>query len=146
MYKNLNGGIFVAVKKTLKILDIDPYLAPYSDDLNLRMKLFNDKKKELLCGGENICDFADGYKYFGFHKIDNGYVYREWAPAAEKMYLTGDFNGWDLESHQMNNLGNGIFEIEITGENTLKTGQKVQAVVHHNGEVLRPAMVRVKRI
>lgn len=135
--KVLNGGIFLAVKKALKILEIDPYLMPYSDDLNLRMKLFKSKKKEILHGGKTISDFANGYKYFGFHKTDNGYIYREWAPAAEKMYLTGDFNGWNLESHQMNNLGNGIFEIEITGENTLKAGQKVQAVIHHNGDVLR---------
>ena len=127
----------MASKKTLKILEIDPYLEPYSEDLNLRMKLFNDKKKELLKGKNSISDFANGYKYFGFHKTDNGYVYREWAPAAEKMYLTGDFNDWNTESHQMNNLGNGIYEIEIAGKNTLKAGQKVQAIIHHNGEILR---------
>ena len=127
----------MASKKTLKILEIDPYLEPYSEDLNLRMKLFNDKKKELLKGKSSISDFANGYKYFGFHKTDNGYVYREWAPAAEKMYITGDFNNWNIDSHQMNNLGDGIFEIEIVGKDTLKPGQKVQAIIHHNGEILR---------
>ncbi len=136
----------MASKKSLKILEIDPYLAPYSEDLNLRMKLFNDKKKELLKGKNSISDFANGYKYFGFHKTDNGYVYREWAPAAEKMYLTGDFNDWNTESHQMNNLGNGIYEIEISGENTLKPGQKVQAIIHHNGEILRRISTYATRV
>ena len=127
----------MASKKTLKILEIDPYLEPYSEDLNLRMKLFNDKKKELLKGKSSISDFANGYKYFGFHKTDNGYVYREWAPAAEKMYITGDFNNWNIDSHQMNNSGDGIIEIEIVVKHTLKPAQQEQAIIHHNGEILR---------
>ncbi len=126
----------MAAKKTLKILEIDPYLAPYSDDLNLRMKLFGDKKTELLGSDKTISEFADGYKYFGFHKIQNGWVYREWAPAANKMFLTGDFNGWDLYSYPMNSLENGIFEITVEGD-LIKEGQRVQAIIEHNGEILR---------
>ncbi|MBR6564923.1 MAG: alpha amylase C-terminal domain-containing protein [Clostridia bacterium] len=123
-------------KSELNILKIDPYLMPYKDDLDLRVKLYKDKRKELF-GKQSIVDFADGYKYFGFHRTENGWVYREWAPAAERMYLTGDFNNWDLQACEMNRLENGVFEIYLDGKDALKVGQRVQAVIIHNGNLLR---------
>jgi len=124
-------------KKNLKILEIDPYLMPFKDDLDLRMSLYNSKRKEILKGKRSITDFANGYKYFGFHKVKNGWAYREWAPAAERMYLTGDFNSWNTTSHELTRLDNGVFEIELKGEDALKVGQKVQAIIINNGNELR---------
>jgi len=119
------------------ILEIDPYLDPFAEDLQLRNELFEKKRNELLSEHSSLSEFANGYKYFGFHATDSGWVYREWAPAAEKMYLTGDFNGWNTESHPMESLGNGIFEITLKGKNALKKGQKVQTIVIHNSQMLR---------
>ncbi len=121
---------------SLKILKIDPYLTPHEADLNLRLENYKSKRKELI-GNGNIVDFADGYKYFGIHPTKNGWVYREWAPAAEKMFFTGDFNGWDLYAHEMTRLDNGVFEIELSGKDALKVGQTVQAIVIFDGETLR---------
>ena len=102
-----------------KIIKIDPTLASYEKDIDLRMENYKQKKNELL-RGQNIVDFADGYKYFGFHRTKTGWVYREWAPAAEKMYLTGDFNDWDTYLNPMNRLENGVFEIELKGKDALQ--------------------------
>lgn len=126
----------MAEQKKKRILEIDPYLEPFEKDINLRCELYNFKKKELV-GTKSLVDFANGYKYFGFHPTEDGWVYREWAPAAEKMYLTGDFNGWNTESHPMTRLSNDVFEIELHGKDALQLGQKVQAIVVHNGEYLR---------
>ncbi len=126
----------MAKKKTLNILKIDPYLTPYKDDLLLRMKLFEEKKQELLGQDKTLSEFADGYKYFGFHQQKDGWVYREWAPAADKMYLTGDFNGWDLYANPMTDLDNGIFEITVDGD-AIKEGQRVQVVIETCGNILR---------
>ncbi len=119
------------------ILEIDPYLKPYEKDINLRKELFYNKRKELLGSAKKIKSFANGYKYFGFHRTRSGWVYREWAPAADEMYLTGDFNNWDIKSHPMQKLENGIFEIELKGKNALKIGDKVQAIVINSGRLLR---------
>ena len=128
------------------ILEIDPYLDPFADDLQLRNELFEQKRNELLSGHSSLSEFANGYKYFGFHTTDSGWVYREWAPAAEKMYLTGDFNGWNTESHPMESVGNGVFEITLKGKNALKKGQKVQAIVIHNGQMLRRIPLYATRV
>ena len=134
--------------KTEKIglLNADPYLEPYEEDIELRNKLFKEKLKELTKGYNNLSSFADGHKYFGFHRTDNGWVYREWAPAADAMYLTGDFNGWNTESHPLTKLQNGVFEIYINGKNTLKAGQKIQAVIINSGNVLRRIPLYATRV
>ena len=120
-----------------KILKIDPYLEPFKTDIELRASLFEKKRQELLGKNRSIVDFASGYEYFGIHPTDEGWVYREWAPAAEKMYFTGDFNNWNTESHPMQRLENGVFEIFLKGKRTLRIGQKVQAIVIHKGKMLR---------
>ena len=128
------------------ILKIDPYLEPFKDDIDLRQKLFEEKRNELVGKNGDISEFANGYKYFGFHKTEDGWVYREWAPAAEAMYLTGDFNGWNASSHQMQKLENGIFEIYLKGKNALKKGQKIQAVIINSGRELRRIPLYATRV
>ncbi len=120
-----------------RILEIDPYLKSFEQDINLRMDNYKRKRSELLGEAEHISDFANGHHYFGFHRTKTGWVYREWAPAAEAMYLTGDFNEWDLTACPMKKLDNGVFEVKLKGAKVLQPGQKVQAVVVHNGQYLR---------
>jgi len=129
-----------------KIIEFDPSLKPFEGDINLRMELYKKKHKELVKRGQTLNDFANAHHYFGFHRTENGWVYREWAPAAEKMYLTGDFNNWDIYGCPMENLGNGVWQIELPGYNALRPGQKVQAVVIHNGETLRRIPLYATRV
>ncbi len=134
--------------KTIKnrILEIDPYLEPFEKDIELRMSLFKEKRASLLGELKNLSEFANGYKYFGFHRTEGGWVYREWAPAAERMYLTGDFNDWNTESCPMERLENGVFEVFIDGKDTLKVGQKIQAIVISGGRMLRRIPLYATRV
>ena len=76
------------------LIERDPALAPFESDIELRMTRYNDKKKELLKNEKSLNDFANAHKWYGFHREKDGWVYREWAPAADCLYLTGDFNDW----------------------------------------------------
>ena len=129
-----------------RITAIDSTLEPYQKDLDLRTQLFESKKKELLNGSGSLADFANGHNYFGIHPTDDGWVYREWAPAAEQMYFTGDFNGWNTRSCPMTKLENGIFEVHIKGKNSLRKGQKVQAIVINGGNELRRIPIYATRV
>ena len=133
-------------EKICKMIEIDPYLTPYKDDILLRETLFKQKKKELVGAKGNLLHFANGHKYFGFHRTERGWVYREWAPAAEAMYLTGDFNGWSADSCPMQKLENGVFEVHLDGKDTLQAGQKVQAIVIHQGQWLRRIPLYATRV
>ena len=129
-----------------KILEMDPYLASYEQDINLRMDFYKNKRSELLGDTESIVEFANGYKYFGFHRTKGGWVYREWAPAAEELYLTGDFNKWNTTACPMRKLEGGVFEVELKGKNALKPGQKVQTIVVYNGQQLRRIPLYATRV
>ena len=118
----------------LNILNIDPSLKPFSGDLQLRMENFEKTKKRLLKAGETLKDFANAHMYFGFHQTEAGWYYREWAPGADAMYLTGDFCFWDHRAWPMQKLENGVFEIFLPGKDALKNGQRVSAVICRNGE------------
>ncbi len=129
-----------------KIFDYDPYLKPYEKDFDLRYEQYRKKKKELLKNGQTLAQFADGSDYFGFHKEKNGWYYREWAPGAEKLYLTGDFNNWNRHANPAKKLDGGVFELFIPGADTLKDGMKVMTVVVHNGKELERIPLYAHRV
>ena len=120
----------------LKIFEYDPYLASqesYKNDIILRMKNYERKKKELLRDNASLADFANAYMYFGFHKTNLGWVYREWAPAADNLYLVGDMNGWNMPGIKMKRLKDGVFELYLPMNRQLYHGCKVKTVVEKNG-------------
>ena len=39
----------------------------------------------------------DAYTFFGAHPAEKDFIFRVYAPAAEKVALFGDFNGWTEE-------------------------------------------------
>jgi len=124
-------------KPKYNILRIDPYLMPFEKDIDLRMQSYSAKRAELLGEAGSITDFANAHHYFGFHRTETGWVYREWAPAAEAMYLTGDFCNWKDDAYPMTRLDDGVFELQLDGADALRAGQKVQAIVVHRRQWLR---------
>ncbi|MBQ8536810.1 MAG: alpha amylase C-terminal domain-containing protein [Clostridia bacterium] len=112
-----------------RLLALNPQLQPFKADIDLRMKLYHDTRARLLAGGKTLYDFANAHQYYGFHHVNGGWYYREWAPAARQLYLEGDFNGWNQTSHPLTSLGNGSWEIYLDGDNALWEGCKVKVVV-----------------
>ncbi|MBQ7661491.1 MAG: 1,4-alpha-glucan branching protein GlgB [Clostridia bacterium] len=51
----------------------------------------DDLAKYLFLEGTNY----HTYDYLGAHACDGGVVFRVWAPNADRVFLVGDFNGWD---------------------------------------------------
>ena len=114
---------------TYKILSIDHWLKPYSQDIALRVNNHTRALKELLGEDGDLASFANGYLYYGIHRTADGWVYREWAPGADALHFMGDFNGWNRESHPMRRLEGGVWEIYLPGTDALRHGQRVKVVV-----------------
>ena len=114
-----------------RILELNPQLQQFSWDIDYRMELFRNAKARILGEGQTLNDFANAHNYYGIHHLENGWVYREWAPSAYQLYLEGEFNNWNQTSHPLTNLGNGSWEIYL-GENELWEGCKVKTVVDAN--------------
>ena len=129
----------------LKILEIDPWLQPFKNDLSVRMKEYEKNKKKLLKSHDNFKNFANGHLYFGFHEVENGWIYREWAPNAHNLSLIGDFNDWNPDSHPLSKKENGVWEIFIPGKDSLYHGCRVKVKVNSMGKTLHRIPLYIKR-
>jgi 1,4-alpha-glucan branching enzyme len=144
---NLGGTVIMAThKKTekLKILDIDPWLEPHAGDLNQRMERYWSLKEQIL-NGKTLSEFANGHKYFGIHKVQGGWYYREWAPNAEQLWLLGEFNNWNPYSHPLERNKDENWEIFIKDSENLKHGSKVKVKVRANGNEIDRIPLYIKR-
>lgn len=101
------------IEPILPLVKDDPWLVPYLNDVLARQQRYLTQQQEILKHYQSLGDFADAYKYYGvnFDTYQNGWFYREWAPNASKLYLTGDFNDWDRTSHPLNLNEKGDWEI-----------------------------------
>ena len=131
--------VYCALHPTIKdvsvmyrILELNPQLQDFAGDIDLRMHLYHNTKNRLLGFTSDLKEFANAHHYFGIHRVEGGWVYREWAPSAYQLYLTGDFNGWDQTANPMYRLDNGVWELMLEGEDALWDGCKVKSVVDAN--------------
>lgn len=125
-----------AQKKSYKIISIDPQLKEYESDINLRMERHTRVRQQILGTSENLSEVANGYMYFGFHRTQTGWVFREWAPEADALHLFGDFNQWNRTSHPMTRKENGVWEIELEGKDALQHKGLVKVIVTKNGNAV----------
>ena len=110
----------------------DPWLEPHAPTI-LSWLEFAEKKENELCSETSLVDFAQGHKWYGLHKTGEGWVIRDWAPNATKIYLTGSFNNWqELENFQLKNTGNGNWELYLS-KDTIKHGDLYAFSMHWNG-------------
>ncbi|MDD7593823.1 MAG: alpha amylase C-terminal domain-containing protein [Peptoniphilaceae bacterium] len=115
-----------------RVKSIDPWLAGFEDDLLLRLRNLETKRSFLLGDGPDsvsLSEFANGHEYYGFHRTETGWVYREWAPNAHMLFLVGDFNGWQRYTHPMHRNEQGDWEIFLEGHDALRHGQRVKVMV-----------------
>ena len=129
-----------------RILELNPQLVPFSDNIDLRMNLYRNTKNRLLTAGQDLKDFANGHNFYGFHHVEGGWYYREWAPSADQLYLEGEFNNWNPTSHPMKRLDGENWELYLPGDDTLWHGCKVKTVVDYHGSRTEHFPLYIRRV
>ena len=129
-----------------RILELNPQLVPFSDNIDLRMNLYQNTKNRLLTAGQDLKDFANGHNFYGFHHVEGGWYYREWAPSADQLYLEGEFNNWNPTSHPMKRLDGENWELYLPGDDTLWHGCKVKTVVDYHGSRTEHLPLYIRRV
>lgn len=122
------------MEKTLNLIKSDPWLEPYAAAITGRHQYAMDKEAELTNGGkQTLSDFASGYLYFGLHRTDKGWTFREWAPNATHIYMVGTFNNWEeKEEYSLKRLQNGNWEINLPA-NAMQHGDLYKLIVYWDG-------------
>ena len=98
------------------IYDSDPYLAPYKEAIEARSARIEAEKEKIAVDG-SLSKGLNNHLYYGLHRdADGGWVFREWAPNANRIYLIGEFNNWKRTSaYALTPTGGGNWEIKIPG-------------------------------
>ena len=118
----------------LAALEDDPFLDPYRGVLRRRGRLVQDTERRLTDRRMSLADFASGHAFFGLHRTDRGWTFREWAPAAEAIFLVGPFSEWaDDPRYALDRVDeNGTWMIELP-EAALSHGDLYRMSVHWPG-------------
>ncbi len=79
---------------------------------------------------------------FGAFPLEKGIGFRLWAPHAETVHLTGDFNDWSEDQDEMQSEENGNWYLEIP---KAKNGDKYQFLIEtQSGDTLRRSDPRAR--
>ncbi|MGC4044894.1 MAG: alpha-amylase family glycosyl hydrolase [Armatimonas sp.] len=109
------------------LVNADPYLKPFTADIRARISRYEAFLKNAAPLGGLLGELSQGHHYFGF--TENNTIYREWAPGAHALFLTGDFNNWSRSSHPLERDERGVWEIRLPA-GTLLPGLQVKVHVH----------------
>lgn len=81
------------------------------------------------------------YEWLGCHarKTDEGYAYtfRVWAPKADSVFLTGDFNGWGDGHAMKRKRESGVWYTEISSDESLDGCRYKYGVISGSGTILK---------
>jgi 1,4-alpha-glucan branching enzyme len=115
------------------IVQEDPWLEPYSGVIQKRYDAALQRKNKFSSGSGSLKNFASGFLYYGLRKSSNSWIFREWAPNATEIFLTGDFNNWQKdEQYRLRKINEGDWEIELP-HHCLVHGQKYKLLVIWEG-------------
>ena len=105
------------------LIAADPYLGAHRKELTHRMEHIRHMRERLTQGRQDLLDLASGHEYFGLHRTEKGWTFREWAPAATAIYLIGDFSDWTEDpAHALTRTGpQGQWTIDLPAD-----------ALHHN--------------
>jgi len=102
-------------------LSEDKYLSAYLPDIERRREKYLAARKQLAGKKSSLADAAAcEHHFFGLHRQKNGsWIFREWAPAAKKIVLVGDFSNFEERSEfelQPLKKRPGCWELKLTSD------------------------------
>ena len=119
--------------KSNSYYNADPWLDPFKQVIERRY-LKNISREIELSGEKNLADFARGHHYYGLRKEKGSWAFREWAPNATDIYLTGTFSEWkERPEYRMKKINEkGDWEIRLD-QAKMRHGDLYKLSVHWEG-------------
>ncbi|RJP94668.1 MAG: 1,4-alpha-glucan-branching enzyme [Desulfobacteraceae bacterium] len=101
-----------------RLISKDPLLKPYQKTIARRLQKISDTEHRLTEGKMTLADFASGHEFFGLHHDEDGWIFREWAPHADAIYIIGDMTGWrETQKYRLQQAGpGGVWEIRMPSD------------------------------
>ena len=98
----------------LKLVEVDKLLKPCAGIIEKRHQQVLAMEREFTYRTTRLSDSCNSYLYYGLHRTNEGWVFREWAPNATAIYLLGEFNDWRKHpDYALTKVGDGNWEIKL---------------------------------
>ena len=98
----------------LKLVEEDKLLKPFAGIIEKRHQQVLAMEREFTYRTTRLSDKCNSYLYYGLHRTNEGWVFREWAPNATAIYLLGEFNDWRKHpDYVLTKVGDGNWEIKL---------------------------------
>lgn len=110
----------------------DPWLQTFENEIVSRLEYADKREKELCSATKNLEDFANGHLFFGCHKSENEWVFREWAPNATNICLVGDFSDWEEKVSFVFDEKDNYWELRVPID-AIQHGQHYKLSVYWKG-------------
>ncbi|MCQ2165947.1 MAG: alpha amylase C-terminal domain-containing protein [Bacteroidales bacterium] len=118
---------------TRMIYEGDPWLEPWKNIIDGRHRNITFRLNSLADASGHLSGRMNNHLHYGLHHTGNGWVFREYAPNASKIYLLGDFNNWKRNpSWELHACGGGDWEIKVP-EAFLRHGQLYKLFIEWPG-------------
>lgn len=145
-------GMEQVQEQPTSILTIDPWLAPFRDALERRLKTTAFHQERICPDNGTLIDFALAHEHFGLHKVGSGWIIRERAPNASKIAVIGEFSNWGIkDEYFFESCDNGEWVLTLPDE-VLSHGMLYKLVVfwsdesgEHSGERIPSFCRRVRQ-
>ncbi|MBN1108948.1 MAG: alpha amylase C-terminal domain-containing protein [Bacteroidales bacterium] len=112
---------------------LDEWLAPFRTIINERIERCRTKERTLT-SGKSLQEFSMGHFYYGLHRERDHWIFREFAPYATDIWLSGTFSGWkEMPGFSMNRINEyGDWEL-VMPLKALNHGDLFKLSVHWKG-------------
>lgn len=98
----------------LKLVEEDKLLKPFAGIIEKRHQQVLAMEREFTYRTTRLSDSCNSYLYYGLHRTNEGWVFREWAPNATAIYLLCEFNDWRKHpDYALTKVGDGNWEIKL---------------------------------
>ena len=96
----------------------DEMLKPYEGAIRGRAMHASARAYELTGGKQSLSDWASAHEYYGLHKTQDGWIFREGAPNATSMWLVGDYTNWKIDPRFecMRIPGSNVWEVKVDSD------------------------------
>lgn len=117
----------------LTLIERDKLLEPFAEVIQRRHGRIVSLEKEFTDRATQLADRCNSYLYYGLHREEAGWIFREWAPRASAIYLIGPFTDWRKHpDYALRRIGKEDWEIRLPKE-TLSHGMLYRLLVEWDG-------------
>ncbi len=112
----LSSDMFPANAPWRTLISRDDLLGSFAPEFHRRRQRFEELRNHLTDNGRrSLAEVASGHDYFGLHFKDGEWVFREWAPNADRIFLIGQMTGWaETPEYELKRISNhGAWEIRL---------------------------------